>query len=73
MNKEEMFMRLKGEEYSQRLESYSDSTISLIMALKVADKATVLRAADITTDSELSEEQVVQKLKKLKSTYETGK
>ena len=58
-------MRLKGEAYSRRLESYSDSTIRLIMELNSMDKETALKESDITTDSELTEEQVVERLRKL--------
>ena len=59
-------MRLKGEEYSKRLAGYSDSTLQLMSDIKSLGKEKVLKAADITTNSELSEEQVVAELLKLK-------
>ena len=59
-------MRLKGEAYSRRLESYSDSTIRLIMELNSMDKETALKESDITTDSELDETEVVRRLENLK-------
>jgi hypothetical protein len=61
-----MFMRLKGEAYSRRLESYFDSTLQLMSDIKSLSKEKVLKAADITTNSELTEEQVVAELLKLK-------
>ena len=60
-------MRLKGEEYSKRLAGYSDSTLQLMSDIKSLSKEKVLKAADITTNSELSEEQVVAELLKLKA------
>ena len=59
-------MRLKGEEYSKRLAGYSDSTLQLMSDIKSLSKEKVLKAADITTNSELTEEQVVAELLKLK-------
>ena len=58
-------MRLKGEAYSRRLEGYSTSTLQLIADIYGMDKETILKAADITTNSELTEEQVVTELRKL--------
>ena len=60
-------MRLKGEAYSQRLENYSISTLQLIANICGMDKETVLKAADITTNSELTEEEVVRLLTELKN------
>ena len=60
-------MRLKGEEYSKRLEGYSDATLQLISDIKRLSKAEILEAAEITTDSELTEEEVVAKLKELQA------
>ena len=49
-------MRLKGEEYSKRLEAYSTSTIELISLAGSSTKEIALKATEITTNSELSEE-----------------
>ncbi len=68
-------MRVRGEEYSARLETYSDSTIQLIMDTTSgsATKTQVLRVHEIvaTTDTE---EEVVRKLKELQTsaTAKTG-
>ena len=58
-------MRLKGKDYEQRLREYSRSTIQLIMDINHTTKEAALKKLDITTDSELTEEQVVERLKKL--------
>ena len=58
-------MRLKGEELSQRLEGYSTSTMQLISDVLALPKEAALRSLDITTDSELTEEQVVERLQRL--------
>ena len=60
-------MRLKGEEYSKRLAEYSDSTLQLMSDIKSLSKEKVLKAADITTNSELTEEEVVRQLTALKN------
>ena len=63
-------MRLKGEEYSKRLREYSDDTIRLISDIyNGGSKEAVLKANDITTDSELDEKQVVERLRKLLEEY----
>ena len=59
-------MFLNAEEYEQRLEKYSDSTIRLIMEMNNLDEEIALKKLEITTDSELTEEQVVEKLLELK-------
>ena len=59
-------MRLSGEEYSKRLRSYSDDTIRLIADINNGcSKKVAVEMTDITTNSELSEEEVAEKLKAL--------
>ena len=58
-------MRLKGQAYSERLESYSHSTLELIAELVTMSREVVYEVCDITTDSELSEEEVVERLEAL--------
>ena len=58
-------MRLKGQAYSDRLESYSHSTLELIAELVTMSREVVYEVCDITTDSELSEEEVVERLEAL--------
>ena len=65
-------MRLQGEEYSKRLSGYSDDTIRLISQMHALDMEHLLAATAITTDSTLTEEQVVAKLLKLKASAEQG-
>ena len=64
-------MRLKGKDYEQRLKEYSKSTIQLIMDCNYASKEVALKMSDITTDSELTEEEVVKKLKELLASAKT--
>ncbi len=66
-------MRLSGEEYSKRLEGYSMSTIRLISQGHALPKEWYKKARDITTDSELNEEQVVERLKELLRSCEMQK
>lgn len=57
-------MMLSGEEYSKRLRGFSDDTMRLIM--KVNGKATEENISEINrikADPNLTEEQIVQKLK----------
>ena len=59
-------MRLSGEAYSKRLRSYSDDTIRLISDINNGcSKKVAYKMTDITTDSELSEEEVVERLEAL--------
>ena len=58
-------MRLKGEAYSRRLEGYSTSTLKLMARITGFPAEVERKMRDITTDSELNEEQVVEKLKEL--------
>lgn len=63
-------MRLSGEEYSKRLREYSDDTIRLIMKTHAFGREDLYASTDITTNSELTEEQVVEKLKELIASVE---
>ena len=56
-------MKVSGEEYSRRLESYSDDTFLLLLSL-LKTKKTGYRAMDIVAETE-TEEEVVRKLKEL--------
>ena len=62
-------MRLSGQAYSDRLEKYSHSTLQLITDISSMKKEVVLKAHEITTNSELSEEEVVARLQELKESY----
>ena len=55
-------MRLKGKEYSARLDQYSKSTLKLISYGLALDEPMVRKMHDITTDSTLNEDQVRSKL-----------
>ncbi len=63
-------MILNEEAYSRRLESFSDSTAKLISKIFTFSREAVEKAIDIVSNSELTEEQVVEQLKKLKEEYE---
>ena len=58
-------MLLKGKEYEQRLEAFSESTIRLIMGINRMNKELAIEKMQITADSELTEEQVVERLQRL--------
>ena len=62
-------MRLKGQAYSDRLEEYSYSTLKLISEIMSLPEEIYRQGRDITTNSELSEEEVVRELQKLKKSY----
>jgi len=59
-------MRLSGEAYSQRLETFSDSTIQLIMDIGGISKEKAKESIKIMTNSDYSEEEVVKLLLELK-------
>ena len=63
-------MRLKGEEYEQRLMSFKQSTLVLMPEITVNTWEDSERIHEITTNSKLTEEQVVAALKRLKAEYE---
>ena len=58
-------MKLNAMETRYRLQSYSKSTVEMIFEILSMSKEAVLAMIDITTDSTLNEEQVVEKLKEL--------
>ena len=58
-------MRLSGDAYSKRLESFSPFTLVLITAVDSMSRECVYKGLDITTDSNLTEEQVIEKLLEL--------
>ena len=66
-------MHLNGEEYSKRLEAYSYDTLLLISEGHMLPREWYLRAQDITTNSELNEEQVAEGLRELLRLYEEQK
>ena len=66
-------MRLKGEEYRKRLSEYSKSTLELISWGLTTNEETVIKMHDITTDSELNEEEVRTKLIELLNSFEGDK
>ena len=59
-------MRLKGEAYSERLEAFSTSTLQLLSEVQSISREAADKASDITTDSTLSEAEVVRQLTALK-------
>ena len=63
-------MRLKGQELDNRLEAFSHDTLVLISKMLLMPREMVYKSLEITTNSELTEEQVVEQLKKLKAEYE---
>ena len=64
-------MRLRGEEYSKRLEGYSTSTLKLMHQVSMLSAEEYQKGRDITTNSELSEEEVVEQLKALLESQKT--
>ena len=66
-------MRLKGQEYTDRLEAFSHSTLVLISEIMSLPKEVYENGRDITTNSELSEEEVVRQLQELKKSYSMTK
>lgn len=63
-------MRLSGKDYEQRLRQFSRSTLVLMSEILNGDsKEAAIKMSDITTNSELTEEQVVAALKRLKWEY----
>ena len=62
-------MRLVGEEYSERLRLFSSFTLVLISGIGAISREVSDKMLDITTNSELSEEQVIEKLLELKSIH----
>ena len=60
-------MRLQGEEYSRRLETFSDSTLQLMSDINSMSKEKALKQTEITANSDYSEEEVVKLLLELKA------
>lgn len=58
-------MRLSGDAYSKKLESFSHFTSVLIAIVDGMSREIVYKGLDITTDSEMTEEQVIEKLLEL--------
>ena len=58
-------MRLSGEAYSDRLAKFSKSTLQLLVDVRTISREMAYKASDITTDSELNEEEVVERLEAL--------
>ena len=58
-------MRLSGDAYSKRLESFSNFTLVLISGVHGMSKEINSKSLDITTNSELTEEQVIERLLEL--------
>ena len=58
-------MRLKGVDYDKRLAGYSHSTLGLMSKIMCLPEQMYDKGRDITTNSELTEEQVVAALKEL--------
>ena len=55
-------MRLSGEDYSKRLRSFSHFTLVLMSEVQSISKNAAEKGLGITTNSELNEEQVIEKL-----------
>ena len=55
-------MRLSGEAYSERLEAFSNFTMVLVTVIHSMSKECVLKSINITSDSDLTEEQLIEKL-----------
>ena len=67
-------MQLNGEAYSNRLEAYTDDTIFLIATINnTCERFEQLKMTEIISDSELTEEQVAEKLRELLKEYQEKK
>ncbi len=65
-------MILNKKEYGQRLKGYSKSTMQLIMDINYLGSEAAMKKTDIVSNSELTEEQVVEQLEQLKQEYSTS-
>ena len=63
-------MRMSAEEYSIRLKEYSPSTKELITFLMYQEEEIAHQMCEISADPNLTEEQVVEKLTKLKESIQ---
>lgn len=66
-------MMLDGEAYSRRLESFSDSTIQLMVDLMAYTRDIDIKMTDLSAEDSLTEEQLVEKLLELKELAEQQK
>ena len=66
-------MLLSGEAYSKRLEEFSDDTLRLISEVDRISREAVYKCSDITSDSDLTEEQVVEQLEALLKEAQSSK
>ena len=66
-------MRLKELDLDKRLAGYSHDTLGLISKIMTLSRETLYKMLDITTDSELTEEEVVVRLKALLAEAENKK
>ena len=55
-------MRLRGADYSKRLSSFSDFTLVLVSIMNGMSEDVACKGSDITTDSDLTEEEIISKL-----------
>ena len=62
-------MRLDGEKYSERLSTFSNFTIVLISGIGSLSREAFQKIHTITTNSELTEDQVIEKLMELRTAY----
>lgn len=64
-------MRLQGDDYSKRLEGYAYETLLLISEGMKQPRNVYQQCRNITSDSELSEEEVVKRLKEVLETQKS--
>ena len=62
-------MKVSGEAFSRRLESYSDDTIRLISSFDQISKESALKALHIVAETD-TEEEVIRKLTELRDEME---
>ena len=63
-------MKVSGEAYTKRLQTFADSTIKLILETKT--KENYRQVSDITTETDYTEQQVVGKLQAIKRQKENN-
>ena len=66
-------MLLSGEAYSKRLEEFSDYTIQLISEANGYTREVCYKVTEIASDSDLTEEQVVEQLEALLKEAQSSK
>ena len=62
-------MRLQSKAYSERLDAFATFTLVLLSELQCINREAAYKACDITSDPELNEEQIVEKLLELRRSY----